>query len=93
MGPEVWEVAKALLTGAGAIAVGVLSSWLVRKSQKESSQITLLTNLIDQVQEERDAAVKQARQVPLWRRYAAQLRRQIYGLHGVPVEPDKELDL
>lgn len=93
MGPEVWEVAKALLTGMGAIAVGVLSSWLVRKSQKESSQITLLTNLIDQVQEERDAAVKQARQIPLWRRYAARLRQQIYSLHGVPVEADKELDL
>lgn len=93
MSPEVWEFVRTGLTGVGAVAVGLLSAWLLRRSQKESAQITVLMNLVDQVQEERDAAVARAKQVPLWRRYAQQLRQQIYGLQGVPVEADKELEL
>jgi hypothetical protein len=93
MSPDAWEFIKAALTVVGAVVVGVLSSWLLRRSQKESAQITLLTNLVDQVQEERELAKVEAKQVPLWRRYAQQLRKQIYGLGGVPVEADKELEL
>lgn len=93
MSPEAWEFLKTAVTGLGALGVGMLSSWLVRRSQKESAQITLLTSLVDQVQEERDKAVETARQVPLWRRYAQRLRAQIYGLGGAPVEADKELEL
>lgn len=93
MSPDAWEFFKAALTALGAVAVGMLSSWLLRRSQKESAQITLLSSLVDQVQEERDKAVETARQVPLWRRYAQRLRQQIYGLGGVPVEADKELEL
>lgn len=93
MSPDLWEFVKAALTMVGAIVVGVFSSWLLRRSQKESAQITLLTNLVDQIQEERDKHERDAKQVPLWRRYAGRLRKQIYGLGGVPVEADKELEL
>lgn len=93
MSQEAWEFLKTVVGGLGALGVGMLSSWLLRRSQKESAQITLLTSIVDQVQEERDKAVETARQVPLWRRYAQRLRSQIYGLGGVPVEADKELEL
>lgn len=93
MNPDAWAFIQAALTVAGAVVVGVFSSWLLRRSQKESAQINLLTNLVDQVQEERDNAKAEAKQVPLWRRYAGRLRQQIYGLGGVPVEADKELEL
>lgn len=93
MSPDAWEFIKAALTVLGAVAAGAFSSWLLRRSQKESAQITLLTNLVDQVQEEREGWKAEARQVPLWRRYAMRLRQQIYGLGGVPVEADKELEL
>lgn len=93
MTPELWEFIKAALTFLGAITVGVFSSWLLRISQRESSQITLLTNLVDQIQEERDKHERDAKQIPLWRRYAQRLRSQIYSLGGQPAEPDKELEL
>lgn len=93
MSSELWEFVKAALTLLGALAAGVISSWLLRISQKESSQITLLTNLVDQIQEERDKHERDAKQIPMWRRYAQRLRSQIYGLGGQPVEPDKDLEL
>lgn len=93
MSPEAWDFLKASLTVAGAVVAAWLTSILTRRSQKESAQITLLTTIIETVQEERDAAKADARQIPLWRRYAQRLRQQIYGLHAVPVEPDKELEL
>lgn len=70
-----------------------LTAWLTRQSQKESTQITALTSLIDQLQEERDHAVTQVKQIPLWRRYTQALRKQIYKLGATPEDPDKELEL
>lgn len=93
MSIEAWDFITTSATVLGAMGAAWLTAWLTRRSQKESSQITLLMGLIDQIQEERDKAAKDAKQIPLWRRYTGALRRQIYGLHDVPVEPDKELEL
>lgn len=94
MGPDAsLDLLKTLLTIAGGIGAAFLTGWLTRKSQKESSHIKLLTNLVDQLQEERDTAVASCKQVPLWRRYALHLRNQIYRLGGEPVDADPNLDL
>jgi len=90
---ELAEFLKTALTVGGAMAAAWLTAWLTRQSQKESVQITALTNLVDQLQEERDHAKADAKQVPLWRRYAQTLRRQIYKLGGVPEDPDERLEL
>lgn len=93
MSNELAEFLKTALTVGGAMLAAWLTAWLTRQSQKESTQITALTNLVDQIQEERDRAVTQAKQVPLWRRYSQMLRKQIYGLGHIPIDPDKELEL
>lgn len=93
MTPDSAEVLKTALTVAGGIAAALLTGWLTRRSQKESASITALTNLVDQLQEERDSAVKTSKQVPLWRRYAQRLRGQIYRLGGEPDDADPELEL
>lgn len=87
------ELLKTVLTVAGGIAAALLTTLFARRSQKESSHIAALTNLVDQLQEERDTSKKDAKQVPLWRRYAQRLRGQIYALGGQPVEADSELEL
>lgn len=87
------ELFKTILTVGGAVVVGGLTGWLNRKSQKESTQINLLTALVKVLQEERDTAVTASKQIPLWRRYAQKLRGQIYRLNAEPVEADKELEL
>jgi len=87
------DLIKTALTIAGGVAAAALTSWLARKSQKESAHITALTNLVDQLQEERTAANLVAKQVPKWRRYAQKLRSQIYKLGGEPVDADPDLDL
>ncbi|ALY09978.1 hol-like chemotaxis [Arthrobacter phage Pumancara] len=99
------DAVKTLVTVLGSGAAMWLVAKLTRKSQKESSQITLLTNLIDQVQEERKIAVDQAKQIPLWRRYSQGLRGQVYRLHDqvarlgeepvekAPIEPMEGLEL
>lgn len=104
MAPEHWETIRAVLILLGGLATGIVTSKTVRKSQRESSQITLLTNLIDQLQEERDNAVSRAdreqaareaaeKQIPLWRRFARQLRQQLYRLGAEPTEPGDDLDI
>lgn len=93
MSPELSDFLKTFLTVVGAVSAAWLTAWLTRQSQRESTQITALSSLVDQLQEERDLAKGEARQVPLWRRYAQRLRQQIYGLGGIPVEAEKELDL
>lgn len=93
MSPDSADLLKTILTVAGGIGAALLTGRLTRRSQKESAQITLLTNLVDQLQEERDAAKTDVKQVPLWRRYAQRLRGQIYKLGGEPVEADPELEL
>ena len=93
MTPDNAELLKTILTVAGGVCAALLTSYLARRSQKESAQITLLTNLVDQLQEERDTSKAEARQVPLWRRYAQRLRGQVYKLGGEPVEADAELEL
>ena len=94
MGPELsMDLIKTALTIAGGVAAAALTGWLTRKSQKESAHITALTNLVDQLQEERTAANLVAKQVPMWRRYAQKLRSQIYKLGGEPVDADPDLDL
>jgi 23S rRNA maturation mini-RNase III len=104
MTPEHWETVRAVLILLGGLATGIVTSKTVRKSQKESSQITLLTNLIDQLQEERDKAVDRAdreqsareaaeHQVPLWRKLVRKLRSQVYKLGAEPVESDDDLDI
>lgn len=93
MSNELAEFLKTALTVGGAIIAGLLTAWFTRLSQKESAQITALTTLIDQLQEERDHAKADAKQIPLWRRYAQALRGQIYKLGATPVDPDKELEL
>lgn len=104
MTAEHWETIRAVLILFGGLATGIVTSRTVRKSQKESTQITLLTNLIDQLQEERDKAVKEkdtekdARkaaeaEVPKWRKFARKLRQQLYKLGVDPVEPEDNLDI
>lgn len=93
MSSEWGEIFKTILTVGGAVLVGGLTGWLNRKSQKESTQINLLTALVKTLQEERDTAVKSSKQIPMWRRYAQRLRGQLYRLNVEPVEADKELEL
>ncbi|AOZ65126.1 hol-like chemotaxis [Arthrobacter phage Greenhouse] len=100
-----FDVIKTAVTVLGSGAAMWLVAKLTRRSQQESSQITLLTNLIDQLQEERNEAKKQAAQVPLWRRYAQGLRGQVYRLkeqvdrlgespvESAPIEPMEGLEL
>lgn len=92
-GAEWGEIFKTLLTVGGAAVVGVLTGWLNRKSQKETTQINLLTSLVKTLQEERDTAVASSKQIPLWRRYAQKLRGQLYRLGAEPIEPDEKLEL
>lgn len=102
------EVLKAVLTLAGAVGVAWLTGRFTRKSQQESSNISLLTNLIDQLQEERDLAVRtkdaavavEAEKtaaavvtVSRFRRYCRRLRHQIYELGGRPHEAEEDLDV
>ncbi|QPX62575.1 hypothetical protein SEA_WOLLYPOG_23 [Arthrobacter phage Wollypog] len=102
--PEAWDLIKVILTVGGGIIAAMITSRLTRTSQKESTQISLLTNLIDQVQEERDKALDRekasvereketAKQIPLWRRYSQMLRKQIYGLGHTPIDPDDRIEL
>lgn len=93
MSTELGEFLKTALTVGGAMVAAWLTAWLTRQSQKESTQITALTSLIDQLQEERDEAKQTAKQIPLWRRYSQALRKQIYKMGGIPLDPDKELEL
>lgn len=108
MTPEHWETIRAILILLGGLATGVVTSRTVRKSQKESSQITLATDLINQVQEERDHAVSQLAEANAiikdmnksatlregwWRIYTRRLRSQIYKLGGEPIEPDDQLGI
>lgn len=94
MAPELsMDLLKTALTLAGGVAAAALTGWLTRKSQKESAHITALTNLVDQLQEERAAADLRAKQIPLWRRYAQKLRSQIYRLGGEPEDADPNLEL
>jgi len=87
------DLLKTALTIAGGIAAALLTGRLTRKSQKESAHITALTNLVDQLQEERAAADLKAKQVPMWRRYAQKLRSQIYKLGGEPEDAHPDLEL
>jgi hypothetical protein len=87
------DLLKTVLTIVGGIGAAALTGRLTRKSQKESAHITALTNLVDQLQEERAAADLKAKQVPMWRRYAQKLRSQIYKLGGEPEDADPNLEL
>ncbi|ALY09427.1 hol-like chemotaxis [Arthrobacter phage Nubia] len=89
----IFDVIKTAVTVLGSGAAMWLVAKLTRKSQQESSQINLLTNLIDQLQEERNEAKKQAAQIPMWRRYAMRLRGQIHRLNETPVEAEEGLEL
>jgi hypothetical protein len=95
MTAEHWETIRAVLILLGGLATGVVTSRTVRKSQKESSQITLATDLINQIQEERDRSDVRVdaseRREGLWRTYTRKLRAQIYKMGGEPVEPPDEL--
>ncbi|MFH5879751.1 hypothetical protein [Arthrobacter sp. NA-172] len=93
MTAESWDVIKTALTVVGGVVAALVTGRLTRTSQKESAQIHALTNLIDQLQEERNVAVKAAKQIPLWRRYAQKLRSQIYGLGGTPKDAEHDLEL
>lgn len=97
MTAEHWETIRAILIMVGGLVTGVVTSRVTRKSQKESSQIALATDLINQVQEERndyklDNKSKDEENKML-RRYIRQLRSQIYELGGKPVEPDEKLGI
>jgi hypothetical protein len=108
MTAEHWETIRAILILLGGLATGVVTSKTVRKSQRESSQITLATDLINQVQEERDSKATDLRSANLtidqlrseatnrerkWRNYTRRLRAQIYKLGGEPIEPDEDLGI
>lgn len=87
------DLLKTVLTIAGGVGAAALTGWLTRRSQKESAHISALTNLVDQLQEERATADARAKQVPMWRRYAQKLRGQIYRMGGEPVDADPDLEL
>jgi len=57
----------------------------------------LATDLINQVQEERDTTKLDNKELSeenkMLRRYVRQLRSQIYELGGKPVEPDEKLGI
>lgn len=106
MTPEHWETVRAVLILLGGLATGVITSKTVRKSQKESSQITLATDLINQVQEERnrlDGQLQTANEVIkelgsenhkrdlAWRNHTRKLRSQLHEAGVTPVEPPDEL--
>lgn len=108
MTAEHWETIRAILILLGGLATGVVTSKTVRKSQKESSQITLATDLINQIQEERDTKATDLRSANLTidqlrneavirdrrvRTYIRKLRSQIYKLGGEPIEPDEDLGI
>lgn len=106
MESEQWETVRAILILLGGLATGVVTSRTTRKSQKESSQITMASDLINQVQEERDHAVKErdeanavirslgevsTKREGMWRSYTRRLRAQIYKLGGEPIDPSDDL--
>jgi len=97
MTPEHWETIRAVLIMVGGLVTGVVTSKVTRKSQKESSQIALATDLINQVQEERDTTKLDNKALveenKMLRRYTRQLRSQVYELGGKPVEPDEKLGI
>jgi len=97
MTAEHWETIRAILILLGGLATGVVTSRTVRKSQKESSQIALATDLINQVQEERDTTKVDNKTLneenKMLRRYIRQLRSQVYELGGKPTEPDEKLGI
>lgn len=97
MTAEHWETIRAILIVLGGLATGVVTSKVTRKSQKESGQIALATDLINQVQEERDTTKVDNKSLTeenkMLRRYIRQLRSQIYELGGKPVEPDEKLGI
>jgi chromosome segregation ATPase len=104
MTAEHWETLRAILIVLGGLATGVVTSKVTRKSQKESSNIALATDLINQVQEEREEVKDDLKETKLdlkssneenkqLRRYIRQLRSQIYELGGKPIEADKELGI
>lgn len=97
MTAEHWETIRAILIVLGGLATGVVTSRVTRKSQKESSNIALATDLINQVQEERNDLKTDNKDLiaenKMFRRYVRQLRSQIYELGGKPVEPDEKLGI
>lgn len=98
------DVLLSLLTIAGAAAASLFAAWLTRKSQAESNKIneansiiTRYESLVGDVQEERTTTAETnnflRRQITLWKRWAHQLKDQIYQLGGKPKEPPEDLEL
>lgn len=92
------------ITVIGAAFASVVAARLTRKSQAESNKIaeansviTRYQALLTDLQEERDKSAADnkffRRQITLWKRWVNNLRDQIYGLGGKPVEGDEELEL
>lgn len=102
--PGFIDFLKIVLTVTGGIAAAFITARLSRKSQAESNRVEEANSIVERYNKltadlvlQKDTAVEEnqflRKQVSLWRRYAHNLRAQIYGLHGVPVEADENLEL
>lgn len=97
-----WLVALGTVAGGGIAAY--VTARLARRSQMESNKINEANGLVERYDtftaaiqadraHDRSAAAEARKQISLWRRYAQQLRGQIYRLGGVPDDAPAELDL
>lgn len=98
------DLLKVLLTVSGGIAAAFITARLSRRSQAESNNIVeangiverynkLTADLVEQKNEAIAESKHRGKQISLWRRYAHDLRAQIYQLGGKPAEADEDLEI
>lgn len=88
---------------AGGIGAAYVTSKYTRRSQAESNKINEANGLVERYnaftlsiqaerQHDRDRSRHLEKQVSLWRRWAQQLRGQVYRLGGEPVNAPDDLE-
>lgn len=98
------DLLKVLLTVSGGIVAAFITARLSRRSQAETNKVveangiverynTLTADLVRQKDEALAESKHRGKQISLWRRYAHDLRAQIYQLSGKPAEADENLEL
>lgn len=95
---------KVFLTVSGSIGAAWVTARLARRSQAESIRVEeangiaeRYSKLTNDIVEQKNEAVLEAkhrnRQISLWRRYAHDLRAQIYSVGGTPTVAPDELEI